>query len=429
MIKFILFIQLFPAWLSGQSSLVSLTDLFFRNKTVLWQKSFQGVWDDVIPVRLELATDGTTCSGYFYFGESKTRFIVSGPFENNNLRLEEQDLHGAVTGYLALRFSTEIIQGTWYNASRSYNARMVLQEGNQNLPLEYWVKSYAFKSDPRESMVIQQKEFSDQIKSKFYYNGLNKTLEGTCEIKDAANDFQVTALADYLHHDAGKLSTWIFRDKKLDIVFKLGSIEYSKTLDLVHQINMVQETYTDHWMAVDFIYPQTDKNAISQWFKKFIDSFQVLIQTKKNISLEQNETGPESRLSYRLSIWPQIDFLNEQCISGMVHVRSSWDEEMYSQPFTFDLKRGVKLEENDLFQEPGEFQSLKAQLFERELNKLKTGSALDYEHLSAADFTLLTLKKEGLVYSAPFNLLYGFRQVIIPFKDLKALLNPKYFPL
>lgn len=429
MIKFILLIQFLPAWLSGQITPVNLSELFFRNKPVLWQKTYQGVWDDVIPVRLELATDGTTCSGYFYFGENKNRFVVSGPIENDNLKLEEQDLHGHVTGYLALRFSSEGILGTWYNASRQFNARLDLMEGNQNLPLDYWVRSYSLKSDPTESLVIQQKEFSDQIKTRFYYHTLNKTLEGTCAIKDAANDFQVTPLTDYLHHDAGKLSTWQFRDKKLDIVFKLGSIEYSRTLDLIHQINMVQETYTDHWMAVDFVYPQTDKNGINQWFRKFIDSFQVLIQAKKDILLEQSEAGPESRMAFRLSIWPQIEYLNDQCISGIIQVKTSWDEELFSEAFTFDLKKGVKLEETDLFQDNTEFQLLKTELLEKELKKHQAGSGQDYGDLRVTDFKLITLKKEGLSFSSPFSILYGFRPLIIPYKDLKPYLNPKYFPL
>lgn len=429
MIKFLLIIQFLPAWISGQTVAGGLSDLFFRNKTVLWEKTYQGVWDDVIPVKLELATDGSTCSGYFYFGEDNNRFVVSGPMQGNNLKLEEQDLHGNITGYLILRFIPDGMMGTWYNATRNFNVRINFLEGNQNLPLEYWVRSYTVKTDPAEVTIIQQKEFNDQIKTRFYYHTLNKTLEGTCAIKDAANDFQVTPLTDYLHRDAGKLSTWQFREKKLDVLYKLGSLEYSKTLDLVQELKMVQETYTDHWMAVDFIYPQTDKNAINQWFRKFIDSFQVLIQAKKVIMLEQNESGPETRLAFRLSIWPQIDFLNEQCISGMIHVKTSWDEELFTQDFIFDLKRGLKLEEADLFQDMAEYQSLKTELIEKELKKLKAGSGLDYENLSIQDFKFISLKKEGLAYSSPFSILYGFRPVIIPYKDVKPYLNPKYFPL
>lgn len=396
---------------------------------MLWQKTYQGVWDDVIPVKLELATDGNTCSGYFYFGDGKNRWVVSGPLTDQNIKLEEQDLHGTVTGYLVLRFSENGIIGTWYNASRHFNARINLTEGAQTLPLDYWVRSYALKTDPSESMILQQKEFSDQIKTRFYYTHLNKTLEGTCGIKDVANDFQVTPLTDYLHREAGKLSTWQFREKKLDFVYKVGSIEYAKTLDLVQQINMVQETYTDHWMAVDFVYPQTDKNAITLWFRKFIDSFQVLIQNKKDLFLEQNEAGPESRMAFRLSIWPQIDFLNDQCMSGLMHVKASWDEDLFTQDFIFDLRKGVKLEESDLFQDHAEFQQLKPELLEKELKKIRTGSGIDYESLSPSDFKLLTLKKEGLAYSSPFSILYGFRSVILPYKDIKPYLNPKYFPL
>lgn len=429
MIKFLVFIQLLPAWISGQIPGGGLSDLFFRNKTVLWEKTYQGVWDDVIPVKLELASDGKICSGYFYFGEGDSRFVVSGPMENNNLKLEEQDLHGNITGYLILRLAPEGMMGTWYNVTRNFNVRMNFLEGNLTLPLDYWVRLYTLKSDPAEATIIQQKEFSDQIKTRFYVQSLNKTLEGTSMLKDAANDYQVTILTDYLHHEAGKLSTWQFRDKKLDVLFKLGSVEYSKTLDLSQEFKMVQETYTDHWMAVDFVYPETDKNAINQWFRKFIDSFQVLIQTKKAIILEQQESGPETRLAFRLSIWPQIDFLNEQCISGMIHVKTSWDEDLMTEAFIFDLRRGIKLEETDLFQDVLEFQSIKSELIEKELRKLKTGSGLDYETLSVEDFKFVTLKKEGLMYSSPFSILYGFRPVIIPYKELRPYLNPKYFPL
>lgn len=134
-------------------------------------------------------------------------------------------------------------------------------------------------------MVLIHKDFSDQIAEKFYYKMLNKTLYGTSEIKDDESFHQESNMVDYLQHNAGKLSTWKVNDKRIDINYKLGTIEYTKSLDLVNQVAISQESFADHWMAVDITYPKIDKSGTSIWFKNLIDSFLVVIQEKKDLTV------------------------------------------------------------------------------------------------------------------------------------------------
>lgn len=425
--KLFFLLYLLPGWIAGQVSQTWVAELFFKDKTLLWEKTFQGVWDDVIPVKLELGYDGTACKGQLFFSDNKARFIVSGTFKDGDFKLEEQDLLGNVTGYLALKILGDQVRGTWYNAARNFNARMVFREGPQTTDLNYWIRSYAIRSAPDESLLIQQKDFSDQIYSRFYYRPLNKTLEGISSIKDKESFHQETTLFDPLNQNAGQLDTWKSSERKLEILYKQGNTEWSRTLDLLTQINMYQETYSDHWMTVDFVYPQTDKQSINQWFKSLVDSFLILVQDKKTEQPEQKQALPATRMAYRLSIWPMVNYLTDQLLSGYMHTKTSWDESMQSQPFLFDLKKGNPVGEAELFQNYTSFSEVKELLMEHELRKLREAAGMTYEGLTAGDFTLFTLKKEGLCYSAPFSLLYGFRQVIIPYKDVKDLLSPRFF--
>ena len=60
----------------AQAKELNLADLFFKNKTVVWQKTYSGIWDDAIPVQMELLSDGTNCKGYFYFGDDKDKYVL-----------------------------------------------------------------------------------------------------------------------------------------------------------------------------------------------------------------------------------------------------------------------------------------------------------------------------------------------------------------
>ncbi|HNR08880.1 MAG TPA: hypothetical protein PKM27_16295 [Saprospiraceae bacterium] len=424
--KLLFLFHFVPCWMAGQVSQTGVAELFFKDKNLLWEKSYQGVWDDVIPVKLELGYDGTACKGQMFFSDNKARFIVSGTLKDNDLLLEEQDLLGNVTGYLALKILGDQVRGTWYNAARTFNARIVIREGPPSTTLNYWTRSYALKSAPAETLLIQQKDFSDQIYSRFYYGPLNKTLEGTSPIKHEEDFHQETVLFDPQNQNAGRLDTWRSGERKIEILYKQGKTEWSRTLDLIAQVGMHQESYTDHWMTVDFVFPETDKPGINHWFKSLVDSFLILVQDKKAGQAEQNQTLPANRMAYRLSIWPQVQFLTDQYLSGYVHAKTSWDESIQSQPFLFDLKKGNLVREAELFQNYKSFLEVKELLIEHELRKLRESDGLMYEGLTAGAFTLFTLRKEGLCYSAPFSLQYGFRQVIVPYKDVKDLISPRF---
>ncbi|MEP7324205.1 MAG: hypothetical protein ABI761_19905 [Saprospiraceae bacterium] len=412
----------------AQAKELNLADLFFKNKTVVWQKTYSGIWDDAIPVQMELLSDGTNCRGYFYFGDDKDKYVLSGTIENNEIKLEEQDLHSNKTGQVILLLENNTARGTWYNVNRSYNASLDMHEGSFQ-EVKYWVRSYAPVINPKESMVILHKDFADQLNTNFYYKAINKTLFGTSFITADDNFSQEARLEDYLHHKGGLLKTWKVNDKRIDMRYTSGTTEYSQSLDLLNQVAISQETFADRWMAVDIKFPQMDKSILKTWFRNLIDSLLDDIQIRKRLLLENSEPNQLDRLSLRMSIWPQFDFLNGQWMSGMLNVKNSWDDATLSIPFMFDLKKGNIIQYEDLFNNRVEFEAIKSKWINQELTKLKTGSSLNYKSLTPEDFTLVTFKNEGLAFTAPFDITYGFRQIIIPYTALKEKLSPKYFPL
>lgn len=414
----------------AQATEQNLGEVFFKGRTVTWQKSYHGVWDDVIPVQMELLSDGTECKGYFYFGDSKTKYVLSGTMNQNEIRLEEQDLHSNKTGQLVVHHDKNSVTGTWYNVSKNYNAKIVMQEGTGVPKINYWVRSYISKADPSESNVILHKDFPDQINAHFFYKPFNKTLFGTSEIKDEESYSQQARLEDYLHHSAGSLHTWKVNDKRIDLRFNLGTIDYSQSMDLIQQVAITQETFADHWMAVDIKYPAIEKGNIAGWFHELIDSLLIDIQSRKRTLLSENKEADQlERLSFRMSIWPEFDLLNTQWMTGTMHIKNSWEENTASVPFMFDIKKGNVVQYNDLFNDLPAFEILKSKWITQELNKLKTSSSLEYEKLTPDDFNLLSIKQEGLAFSAPFDLVYGTRQIIIPYSAIKDQLSTRYFPL
>ncbi len=427
--KYLLFYIFFPYFSSSQAPEVQLQELFFKNKTISWQKQYSGYWDEVIPIRFELASDGESCKGFMYFGDEKNKYVITGKQVNNELRLEEQDLNSNITGLIVLQLNGSSAKGTWYNSKHDFNAPLSLKEGQApNVASPFWIKSFAPKADPSESQVILQKDFNDQISTRFYYKMLNKTLYGTSPIKDEEGYAQESSMEDYLHRQAGTLNSWKINDKKLDIRYKLGNIEYSQSLELISQFPVQQETFADHWMAVDIHYLKIDHSAIADWTQHLIDSFLNTIQNKKRATIT-DETKMGARMMYRMSIWPQVEFLNNQFASGMMHIKNSWDENIVSIPFNFDLRKGSVLSKTDIIAKPTEFKISKDQLLTKELEKLKSSTSLDYQSLSINDFSMMTVKKEGLAFTAPFDVVYGFRQIVIPFYEIRSTLNPQYFPL
>jgi hypothetical protein len=95
----------------------------------------------------------------------------------------------------------------------------------------------------------------------------------------------------------------------------------------------------------------------------------------------------------------------------------------------FDIRKGNVIQYKDLFNDLSAFETVKLKWIGQELNKLKTSSSLEYEKLKPEDFNVLSIKHEGLSFSAPFDLVYGVRQVIIPYHVIKDQLSTRYFPL
>ena len=83
--KLFFLFYLVPSWIAGQVSQAGVAQLFFKDKTLLWEKTYQGVWDDVIPVKLELGYDGASCKGQLFFSDNKARFVVSGTLKDDDL--------------------------------------------------------------------------------------------------------------------------------------------------------------------------------------------------------------------------------------------------------------------------------------------------------------------------------------------------------
>jgi hypothetical protein len=426
--KYLLLYFLFPYFSNSQSPSQELAEQLFKDKKLLWQKLYTGYWDQVIPVKLELASDGEAIKGFLYFGENQTKYVVNGKQMNAELRLEEQDLLGRNTGLLALELQGSIIKGTWYNAQNSYNAPLYLSESLPPAEPNYWIRSYLSKNDPTESRLILHKEFADQISAKFYYKLLNKTLFGTSIIKDEEAYSQEAYMADYLHNTAGTLNTWKINDRKMDLLYKLGSMEYRQSLELDLEVPIQKQVYADHWMAVDLFYPAFDRPAITDWIQNYLDSLLILVQEKKKEAIEDYRAN-ENRLLFRMSVWPQIEYLSEQLVSGVFYSKTSWEEQAGVQPFVFDLKKGVVLHWSDMVENRTEFERIKNSYLQTELEKLKSSSALEYDQLQLKDFTCMTIKKEGLVFSAPFDMMHGVRQLVLPYYMIRETLSPKYFPL
>lgn len=399
----------------------------FINQSLTWQKSYNGLWDDALPVHIDLAADGEKCKGYLYFGDMKNKYVLTGIMNNAEIKLEEQDLNANITGRLVLRINDKNAQGTWYNANKSFNAHLDLKESKDPVTVNYWIKSYAPKDKETESSILLQKDFADEINTKFYYKPINKTLSGTSILRDEENFNHESNLEDYLHHQAGRLSLWKQTDKKLEINYKLGNSEYSENMDLVAQVPMVHETFADHWIAVDINYPKIEKPELNEFFTSLIGSFLEVIQNKKKNFIDEKEDGQNDRLIYRMSIWPQVDILNANYLAGMLKVKDSWDENQISIPFYFDLKKGEVINSDDLWSDPRALADVKKLIVQPRLDKLKSGSSLDYRNLSIDDFKLITVRNEGISFSAPFDVVYGYRQIIVPFNEIKGKLNSKYF--
>ncbi|MBK6392105.1 MAG: hypothetical protein IPF70_16285 [Saprospiraceae bacterium] len=43
-----------------------------------WERPIPVFGDETIPVQLDLVSDGENYKGYFYFGDNKTKYVLSG---------------------------------------------------------------------------------------------------------------------------------------------------------------------------------------------------------------------------------------------------------------------------------------------------------------------------------------------------------------
>jgi hypothetical protein len=116
-----------------------------------------------------------------------------------------------------------------------------------------------------------------------------------------------------------------------------------------------------------------------------------------------------------------IDWINQDFVSGIFRFTEPWSEVERSLPFTYDrrLNRIISIEE--MFDKDFDYKSFFAEYIswkKKEMMSVNTSNRFR-AYMEVEYFSYCTLRPEGLCFSSEFNSVWGLRKIIIPYTLLQ----------
>lgn len=388
---------------------------------------YKGYINDTHPVEMTLAGLGRdSFVAVVVYRSSMDSFLYKGTIFNKRLEMSERNAKGEVVGYLNGTLSVKKestkskLTAQWHNHDKSIAIDLELQEVDS-------VKGWAFMSD-NKSLLRFQGTFEGELVVAIVHRGAEGRASGYFEInrdrypfigivdKERMGDFKLSL-------DDGReiIASWMGNDK-LMCAIREGDIQKTFPLYLRSSFEVGSLDYICAIGLIDYNYP---KSKLHPSFSEYLLGEVFVRQSEDRQFLDSIERPfgfitPELRLNHRSYSWWEVDFWNDEVISGWISFENTWSNRQTTFPFTYDLseQRIITLQDMYHAEESPFWDELKKQIADK-MGKVPFAEEKEFLDWMAQDpFKYYTLSTGGLQISTDHNSLFGMQKVVVPFKKL-----------
>ncbi len=390
---------------------------------------YLGTLDDVNDILLSFKTDGKNCLGELTYLRSQENFQVKGILQNDELRLEEIDGEGQTSGFILATIKQNDLSGEWSNFDGTIASALSLTKVAKpsNVPTncsdQKWVKRYQGVIKWDEVNMILHRLHTSEIQGTAFFKNQDKQyqVEGTI---DTDGNMTLTFF------DLGglQIGTLMGKEKgknvRAEYIQKSGSKNFA-SFEIQNELKVVCFDYADYQTSYEIVYPQTTSNSFNKWMTQYVKDWinqcrRQVKEAKKGNSL----FDPSARAQHRGYVWFDMVHLDKDIISGNLYFSNTWQDQEYHKVINFDRVNGKDVELSDIIKLGKNFDPFFKQYIKQEL--IRHPQYVDEgfrKWVNKEDFSAFYVKKDGLAFSTPYNVIYGQAEIVIPYSKLRPFMK------
>jgi len=403
--------------------------MFPTNTKNLWINYLSGTFGDKHVVDMIIGTDGKSCKGLYTFRSSKATLFFDGNDSKEEILLAEMDAKSKFTGYLFGKYDGNALVGSWLNKDKTTQVPVKLSfvnnftDYNPDLRVEdQWVRTY--------QGVVKEKNIKIQLKrcGKKYectlYDENNSKQKDTASISGKRVDFLKLQLSNsvmsdkYILVDTSNLG-------KIDVVLPDETgYEETYTLIISSQLEYAMYEYADYHSTLECIRPIVSNKKFDMWmttvFKKWLSDHVTKLK-----SVHQEEIGTKERWVQSANGWVEVHYFDNDLISGHIYMQNSWQTATVKIPFIYDLKVGKELKLQDVFDDKFDCKAYFSLLIPDKVKSTKWQKNVN-SWVIKQPFEHVCLTENGFSWSTSYHTVYGEKEVLMPYSEVKQFIKPRF---
>jgi len=364
-------------------------------------KRISGFLDGIMPVELFYTIgEDAQCLGFIKMPGNR-EIQLEGECQSDTLALYEFDEYSRMTGVFHGKIEEPVYQLKWSNPDFS--------------------KSYYLEGS------------SDQILSDVIDVYLQKEGDGQLLMwKDhnyISNDDNINRLAwSYYRCPQAKYACLLdhrdgLEEQSLSISDKIISVG-SELYHLSEQVNVHNELDYGHDYFYAYRYPKIGDESLEKYLKVLVENQLALF--RKSIPPKVEEAEPKDRWQHRGIGDFYLTLVTPEIISGFLFFHSSDDTKVKTQAFSYNRSRKEFIDLRAIWKRSFNFSYFLKTTIENEKRTLiKPENAIVKKILLEDKFTHFALSPMGLLFFSDYNVLFGRRAIVLPYKDVGSFITDK----
>lgn len=411
--------------------------------TSVWSQSvgkiyLRGRIEDSHDVFMEITYADGTCTARAECLRSHVVFNFGGSISKDSVFLSEMNEKFEAIAYLKGRLIKNNagkyeLNGKWTNLNESFGHEWILVEaaaGDKQVGFcgdDKWVRHFQGSFHGQLIDLILQKETEKRVRGVLYFEETRRSFPLTgysdgdnlefgmeSPVGDLLGVFQAKAnsaellTCDFTNVNGQKESIVFYQRDRLDV----GCMEYM-----------------DYSTAFEITYPRHPHNdgfnlAVGQIAENKVRYYRTYCAAK---NAELDKKSANSRLMMRTNSWWQLDFVSDKIVSGLLSFSSTWENEVSTFDYNYDVTNNVLIELEDIFYVSGtNFRNEIMDYIMKELEKRPYGKDPTFtEWIAKEKFFYYTIQHDGVRFHSNFNALFGRQSVTVPYYILKTYAKPK----
>lgn len=402
---------------------------FSSPEKVLWTRYYRGRMDDLNDVAVILASDGEHCHGQLTYLRSRERISLSGKIFSDSLDLAEWNAEKEQVATLRGRIRQNQFKAEWSSLDKKRGARLISWQTDKpsEVPAHCgdnkWFRIFSGRWADSTASVFLQKEGQDRVHGMLYTHQpfASYQLEGSILEQERL------LLKTYDHYGKyiGQITGSIDQQDVLAVVWKPeGKSPIPVQMNQRMQLAAGCFEFADFFSSYDLTYPKLRHAGFSAWLDQQLSDWknQVTQYTREHKPNARNATV---RSTLRASAWTDVEFINEQLVSGVITSTYTWAQSPGGMAFVYDLKNNKPLLLPEIVKDVAGLQPLIKKQLNASLNLYAQHTDPSFKSwVVLQEFPAYTIRAEGICFSTLFHPLYGRVQVLLPWTALQDLLKP-----